>query len=874
MRPLRLTLSAFGPYAGKQVVDFSSFGSTGLYLITGNTGSGKTTLFDAIVYALFGEVSGDVRESSMLRSQYAGLKDETYVELEFMIQDKKYCVRRNPEYLRAMRRGEGTTTQKAEATLTFFDGRAPITKSKEVTAAIEDLVNMNRDQFKQIGLIAQGDFLKLLLAKTEERAKVFRDIFHTENYREFQENLNKRYKEEKKKLDDMEQANQRHIDHIQEYSYEGVFELEPFQKAVEDKTKEYQEQILYIEKLQENLAEKNTLLGTLQEQGKQKEKVEKAQKTWNVLKPKLELVEQTISALENQKEKQESRILEIQRLEKIKEQSEKKRMIQNKIKDLIENQKKTQYQLEEKKQQEESEKVEKEKIDQCLATWKNLNVEKYQWEEKNKVKETIHQLELDRKTNESKKELIWKSFQEWNEKYELAHASYEKMYTEYMASLAGSLAKDLEEGMPCPVCGSLHHHVLAMTSQKVCTKEELKIQKTKEENFRNQRDNKGKEFEASKGILAHLESQLKSENKKVAESCIDIENHLKDIKEKMKQREAMELRIQEIKQSQEEIHGVIQDLEAKIASKQNEQAMLQGQLENLPKEENLFVEEQILKLNKEKNTYDSQMKEAQNSKQQMYSKFIEAKTIIENQRHSDFSQVESLKKITQDEIRMLKQSINDQEIKKEKLNLCLNTNRDHLEFLKDNLKRTEEQRSYVQDLQALSDTMSGNLSGKDKIVLETFVQQDYFNRIIQLANVRFMKMSQGQYDLIPLSSSNKRSQSGLELGVIDHYNGSKRSVKTLSGGESFEASLSLALGLSDTIQAMSGGIAIETMFVDEGFGSLDEESLTKAIQILKELALTRSVGIISHVSELKNTIEHQIIVNKKMGAGSFLEVKK
>ena len=873
MRPIRLTISAFGPYAKEQVVDFSSFGKTGLYLITGNTGSGKTTIFDAIVYALFGEVSGDIRESNMLRSQYAGLKDATYVELEFMIKDKKYCVRRNPEYVRAMLRGEGTTTQKAEATLTFFDGRAPITKSKEVTAAIEDLLNMNRDQFKQIGLIAQGDFLKLLLAKTEERAKVFRDIFHTEKYCNFQEKLNKRCNEEKKKLDDMDQENQRHIEGIREYTYEGAFELIPFQKDVEEKTKEYQEHKNLIKKLQERLAEKNTKYGTLQEQWNQKEKVEKAQNTVRSLQPKLEKLKQEIIDLENKKGEQEQRILEIQRLEKIQEQMEKKQKLKQKVEILKENQKRIKSQIEEKQQQIESEKEEREKITQCLESWGNIDVEKIKWQEKSNIKNKIQNLESDIKQNKEKKEKIWKSFKDWNEKYESAHSLYEQMYAKYMMSLAGTLAKDLKEGVPCPVCGSTHHPTLAKLSDDVCTKEELKNQKEKVESFQKQRYAKEKGLEVNKEVLDNLELQLDIENKKVTESYSDIEKNLKEIEAKILQRTEMIERSKEIESSQKEAQEQLKKLEEEEKNKQNEQAMLQGQLEVLPKED-CHVRNQILLLSQEKKAYDDQMKEGQAKKQQIEATFITAKTIVDSQKNSDFSKIEKNKEALIEEIQSLKQEINEQEKRSENLNICLNANRDHLNFLKENLDKTETQRGYVQDLQALADTMNGKLSGKDKVVLETFVQRDYFNQIIHLANVRFMKMSQGQYELIPLSSSNKRSQSGLELGVIDHYNGSKRSVKTLSGGESFEASLSLALGLSDTIQSMSGGIAIETMFVDEGFGSLDEESLAKAILILKELALTRSVGIISHVSELKNSIEHQIIVNKRMGSGSVLEVKK
>ena len=187
------------------------------------------------------------------------------------------------------------------------------------------------------------------------------------------------------------------------------------------------------------------------------------------------------------------------------------------------------------------------------------------------------------------------------------------------------------------------------------------------------------------------------------------------------------------------------------------------------------------------------------------------------------------------------------------------------------IKVTEEKHSCVK---ALSDTANGTIQGREKIALETYIQMNYFDRIISLANTRFMIMSGGQYELKRRKEAgNKQSQSGLELDVIDHYNGTERSVRTLSGGESFKASLSLALGLSDEIQSSAGGIRLDTMFVDEGFGSLDEESLAAAMKALSSLAEgNRLVGIISHVNELKTRIDKQIVVTKEKSGGSKINI--
>lgn len=189
MRPLKLTLSAFGPYAAETVLELAKLGRGGLYLVTGDTGAGKTTLFDAITYALYDHSSGGVREGTMLRCKYADLKTPTFVELEFEVNGQRYTVRRNPEYQRPKNRGEGMTTEKADATLTYSDGRPPVTKAKDVTAAVQEIIGLDYSQFCQIAMIAQGQFTKLLNASTEERSRIFRKLFRTQRYARLQERL-------------------------------------------------------------------------------------------------------------------------------------------------------------------------------------------------------------------------------------------------------------------------------------------------------------------------------------------------------------------------------------------------------------------------------------------------------------------------------------------------------------------------------------------------------------------------------------------------------------------------------------------------------------------------------------------------------------
>ena len=214
MKPVSLTISAFGPYAGEQTIDFERLGSQGLFLITGDTGAGKTTIFDAITFALYGEASGDVRKADMFRSKYAKDDVKTFVRLTFEYANKRYTVERNPEYMRPKGRGTGMTTEKANATLEYPDDREPVTKSREVTRAITELIGLDCRQFTQIAMIAQGDFQKVLFANTEERGKIFRQIFGTDIYRVLQDKLKDAVKKQWKEYDELRRSINQYMEGI------------------------------------------------------------------------------------------------------------------------------------------------------------------------------------------------------------------------------------------------------------------------------------------------------------------------------------------------------------------------------------------------------------------------------------------------------------------------------------------------------------------------------------------------------------------------------------------------------------------------------------------------------------------------------------
>ena len=869
MRPIRLTMSAFGPYAKTEEIDFSQFDQCGLYLVTGDTGAGKTTIFDAIVFALYGEVSGDVRESSMLRSQYADLKDPTFVELEFEVGKQKFLVRRNPEYARLKSRGDGVTNQKADAVLSFFDGRLPITKPKDVTTEIEELLGMTRSQFKQIGMIAQGDFLKLLLAKTEERLKIFRDIFHTEKYRKFQDGLNSKTAEQKKILDRMESENMMHIQALRDYTFEGIFDCDDFEEDLNLKKQKLQELLKQKAELEAKLNQLHALQGRLSEQKKLQEQVQAAQHEIEMLEPKLEALEQELLILEQKRPEQEFRILEIERLLQLQKQQEERNDLEKQWKTEKEKECSFKADADTLKQEIADKKV---SLKQAQARYEQLaDVETrlYVLESQAKEWQQIVDLEAQKELLQTKNKELYGLYEVKLEKVRKQRDEYERQESLYLGSIAGVLAKDLIEGNPCPVCGSLHHPMIAKASEDVCTKEELDILAKKTKRLEAEKEDVYQKISVNEAMVVQCVQELEQKKESLTVSLQEVDEQMVHVKKCLKEKDLLK---KEIARLSVDESSKLEGLQIKEKEASQRVWALKSRLEQMP----ALDEDAFLRLNdlkREKREYEQCVKDKTEQKVEWSSR-LQACHLRVEQHSGEFESLDVQQVECKRNLEQVTNDLNDLDKQVQCLQIVCRSNEEHFAFLKKNLQACQDQRGCVQDLQTLSDTMNGRLSGKEKVVLETYIQMTYFDDIIERANVRLMKMSQNQYELIRLSSQSKRAQSGLELGVIDHYNGSRRSVKTLSGGESFEASLALALGLSDTVQMMSGGTMIETMFVDEGFGSLDEESLFKAIQILKELSQNRLVGIISHVPSLRDSIDQQIIVKKKQGLGSFVKIKK
>ena len=477
-------------------------------------------------------------------------------------------------------------------------------------------------------------------------------------------------------------------------------------------------------------------------------------------------------------------------------------------------------------------------------------------------------------------------------------AEYEHKNKLYLDAQAGILAETLTEGVPCPVCGSLEHPHPAQKPENAPTKQELEICKAKAEEAEvatqaasskastcigqvdTSRETLRDHGQKSLGTDAveEMERLCCEKQQQTAAALQKAEQQLKEIAKQLGRKAALD---QLIPQKEDELdqcknrRGSYETQQAGDGAKlQAAKKRLKELAEKLSYPSEAEANQALQQLHEQKEAWEKAIQETQKAHDECAKNLAALKGTLEGYQKT----LQGMEKVDVQAVLAAQTEADQQkaawQAQKNEIGDRLAVNRPILENLRPQISKMEETEKRLQCVQALSDTANGRLSGKEKIMLETYIQMTFFDRIIRRANVRLMVMSGGQYELKRrVNAENNRSQAGLELDVIDHYNGSERSVKTLSGGESFKASLALALGLSDEIQSSAGGIRLDTMFVDEGFGSLDEESLEQAVNALVGLTQgNRLVGIISHVSELKNRIDKQIVVTKEKSGGSKAEI--
>lgn len=905
MRPLKLIVTGFGTYCNRTEIDLEKLGTNGLYLITGDTGSGKTTIFDAISYALFGDVNGQNRNISMIRSTYATLDIPTEVDLTFEYRGKIYNVKRNPEYERRAKKGDGVTTQLAEATLTMPDGNV-ITQHSKVTAAIVELLRIDYSQFSQIAMIAQGDFQKLLMEGTEKRQEIFRKIFKTDFYQQLQFKL---LDEEKKLGVEQSKINDAIKVHLSNILYEeGDISRLPIQEQLELIERQNKDD----SKLQLNLkAELSDLEKANSELVSQISKLEETEKAAEALKEKKNQIEELSknfgeieTALKNQKEK----VPEREKLEADfavkKEELSKYDELEKLSAEIAKNNSSVaskNIELSSINKQLESAKNEKEKLSEELK--KLGDVGKKETELLSKKDKLLERESLVLSLIQNESELLKinddlqaskKEYIELSKIAEKKEAEFSQKRKAYMDEQAGILAEELEDEKPCPVCGSIHHPNPACKSSDAPTEAELNLFEKEAKAAVKKADECSKECsvlitkaEAGEKSLNEGLKKLGLESSKVLEvESKSIKKELSDLEESLQKESARSQRKAQIDEllpkldvQSEEYAAACEKLSVEIAGLTAGIKALDKQIENTKKSLSCQSKDEAEEKLSEIECRIEQMKNELETAQKNFDDANTQKVNLEGQIKQLESLVQSGEKIDgqakRDELEKIIQKKNELQEKLQNVSSRLERNCDSYNKIQAESEKLAVVEARYKWVSALSKTANGNLSsGKEKIKLETYIQMTYFDRIIAHANKRFLLMSNGQYELVrKKEAENLRSQTGLELDVIDHYNGGQRSVKSLSGGESFEASLSLALGLSDEVRVSAGGIKIDSLFVDEGFGTLDSESLQKAFAALTGITEgNRLVGIISHVDYLKEKIDRQIVVKKQRTGGSTVQI--
>ena len=910
MRPVYIRMSAFGPYAGIQELNMEELGAGGLYLITGDTGAGKTTIFDAITFALYGEASGDSREAGMLRSKYADPSVPTEVELTFIYGGKTYKVCRNPEYERPTKRGTGMTMQKAEAELIYPDGRV-VTKPKDVTAAVTEIMGVNREQFCQIAMIAQGKFRDLIEKGTTERQKIFREIFRTAPYQQVQDILKGKYRALERECETLRESVKQYIQGI--LWNKDASEETPVEEVMELLTEQNKADQEIQAGLFEELQQKEQVLQKIRSELERDRERKKRQKLYQELQDRRKAQREQITELQQRyreeqgKEPERRRLAdEISRLESLMPQY---------------------LHLEELKKNERADQDEREKL-----SGKQRQYEAKQEELKGKIQEgreagesladapeeyqkllfesEKHQKYMERLQNLSKVILQYEKLQQdllvKQREYQTERDKVRKKEMDYRAKnqafldeQAGILAQTLVEDQPCPVCGSIHHPAPAEQNPGAPSKDESELLQQELEQCR------VREAEASRKageLLGNVQSRAESikreaEGLELTGTLEEMKHQLANLQkqgqttekqlqqekglasEKVKQKDMWNRLLPEQEKALEKVTEELQQTRERQAALESKQKAageeIQRLTEVLPYPGQKEAQDKHIELVQKQNVMKRQLEQAEKAVQTAEVEIAGTEGRLKELR-------QQLEEAVEADTEALRQKQTEIETEKaaceergKELHHRIQNNQSVLKNLQNRSKELVEKEKRYTMIRSLAVTALGNIPGKEKIMLETYVQMTYFDRIIARANTRLMVMTGGQYEMKRRrGSSNLRSQSGLELDVIDHYNGSERSIRTLSGGESFQASLSLALGLADEIQASAGGIRLDTMFVDEGFGSLDSESLEQAVQALAGLAESkRLVGIISHVDELKNRIDRQIVVKKERSGGSSAEIR-
>lgn len=919
MKPLKLTMSAFGSYAGKNVIDFTGQ-QQGIFLITGDTGAGKTTIFDAITYALYNQTSGGERNGNMMRSQYAQPETETYVELEFLYRGQTYRVRRNPDYkiTKTLKNGK-IREQKVphSVELTLPDGTVFPEKKNATDAKIIEILGLTADQFSQIVMIAQGDFLKLLYTKSDERKMIFSKLFRTDIYWKIQENLRRKSMEMDERIQENDRAFEQEKSRIILLPESEELPLDELVERLRERLKDaLKEQNLR----RANVEELNKKITKYEEINKLFVSLEKIRQNGKELEARQAESKERRQQIENARKADKVLVAEQQNLRQQQEVEQSAQAIAKMTETLANDQEmfetlKTQQQEAEAKQKREAADIQKKMLalEQSFPSYEalqNARSEEQQakkvWEDLGKIsEESFHKkkagiaaLKEQQKRQEQVVEQTKKNWEQTSLSASESAKHYEHMYEAFLKEQAGILAENLSAGCPCPVCGSTVHPDPAKLSDHAVTELEVEQAKKTRAAAEEKRDLAYLAFEAEKTKKQKLAQAVekeeadfvlaqtiaKQQRKEAEQNYVSLQKIAEQIREKLvypslaeakkqyaamqKALEAAEQEIAKKRQKVSELAEAMNTLKGqKLAEEENQKTAKKLAVKTEKEyakllEKSGFVSEETYhlailpergrsKLEREEKEYESQCLRQQ-SEQKLLEKQVSGKTYTDTTELNERLKVE-------------KQALKEAEKTYMELHTAYENDRSVLQNCAVYLEKGKKLESEDQVIKSLSKTANGRLSGSAKIDFETYIQRQYFKQIIHEANKRLLTMSNHQFILKLKEEANtgRKTNEGLDLSVYSLVTDSERDVKTLSGGESFLAALAMALGLSDIVERSAGAIHPDMMFIDEGFGSLDAQSRQQAIEVLGELAGdSRMVGIISHVTELKEQIDHKLVVSR------------
>ena len=919
MKPLKLTMSAFGSYAGKNVIDFTGQ-QQGIFLITGDTGAGKTTIFDAITYALYNQTSGGERNGNMMRSQYAQPEAETYVELEFLYRGQTYRVRRNPDYkiTKTLKNGK-IREQKVphSVELTLPDGTVFPEKKNATDAKIIEILGLTADQFSQIVMIAQGDFLKLLYTKSDERKMIFSKLFRTDIYWKIQENLRRKSMEMDERIQENDRAFEQEKSRIIPLPESEELPLDELVERLRERLKDaLKEQNL----CRANVEELNKKITKYEEINKLFVSLEKIRQTGKELEARQAESKERRQQIENARKADKVLVAEQQNLRQQQEVEQSAQAIAKMTETLANDQEmfetlKTQQQEAEAKQKREAADIQKKMLalEQSFPSYEalqNARSEEQQakkvWEDLGKIsEESFHKkkagiaaLKEQQKRQEQVVEQTKKNWEQTSLSASESAKHYEHMYEAFLKEQAGILAENLSAGCPCPVCGSTVHPDPAKLSDHAVTELEVEQAKKTRAAAEEKRDLAYAAFEAEKTEKQKLAQAVekeeadfvlaqtiaKQQRKEAEQNYVSLQKIAEQIREKLvypslaeakkqyaamqKALEAAEQEIERKRQKVSELAEAMNTLKGqKLAEEENQKTAKKLAVKTEKEyakllEKSGFVSEETYhlailpersrsKLEREEKEYESQCLRQQ-SEQKLLEKQVSGKT------YTDTTELN-------EQLKAEKQALKEAEKTYMELHTAYENDRSVLQNCAVYLEKGKKLESEDQVIKSLSKTANGRLSGSAKIDFETYIQRQYFKQIIHEANKRLLTMSNHQFILKLKEEANtgRKTNEGLDLSVYSLVTDSERDVKTLSGGESFLAALAMALGLSDIVEWSAGAIHPDMMFIDEGFGSLDAQSRQQAIEVLAELAGdSRMVGIISHVTELKEQIDRKLVVSR------------